>query len=141
MTSEEREAQAFSSGWEAAMCFISDKRELQAVTRKCENCQWWIDTPGEGPHGFPLPSQCRAAPPQMHDNGPHVSPRYVAAWPTTWPDHWCGSFRLREGLETDTHTIEHVGRLGDTVPVKQGFAVGLTASEAESIRYLVGEDQ
>jgi len=74
------------------------------MTRKCENCQWWVESPGEGLYGFPLPAQCRAGPPHMHDNGPNVSPRYVASWPTTWPELWCGSFRLREGLETDNTT-------------------------------------
>ena len=63
------------------------------MTRKCENCQWWVNPVPAGDGVSGSFGQCRAGPPHI-DGG----------FPLVHETIWCGSFRLREGLETDNTT-------------------------------------
>jgi|694.fasta_scaffold86090_1 hypothetical protein len=55
-------------------------------SRKCSNCMWMHRSPGlsddEG--------ECRAGPPER------VEYARGHAWPWTYSDAWCGSFRMKE---------------------------------------------
>jgi len=61
------------------------------MTRKCENCQWWVFPSHDG---YGEIGQCRGSIPKQPNDGK------MGVWPLTYGSSWCGSFRLREGLET-----------------------------------------
>lgn len=63
---------------------------------RCDRCKFWIKKPLEQEIG-----ECRKGPPPVFPAQSQMGIQFIACWPPTKSDQWCGEYQPK--LETETH--------------------------------------